>query len=102
MTDQGSPADGCAGLALGKTHNGQEAKTAQCAAPVMPATYMNSSASEHEEEVHLNHYAQACGPLPVFTRVQSLAGPFTRKVVQSAKPDQSGVDYLGISAQLFF
>ena len=67
----------------------------------MPATYMSSSASEHEEEVHFANFAQACGPLPVFTRVESLGGPFVRKVVQSARPDQSRADYIGLSAQRF-
>jgi hypothetical protein len=60
---------------------------------------MSSDASEHEEEVHFANYAQACVPFPVFDRVESLVGPFARKVVQSAKPDQSRADYLGLSAQ---
>ena len=78
-----------AAYAQGKTHKGQKGKTAQGAAPVMPATYMSSSASEHEEEVHFANYAQAWDPFPIFTRVESIVGPFVRKVVHSAKPDQS-------------
>ncbi len=40
-------------------------------------------------------------PRTVFTRVEQLVGPFARKVVQSAKPNQSSADYLGLSAQRF-
>ncbi len=42
--------------AHGKTHKGQKGRAA-VSAPVMPATYMSSSASEHEEEVHFANYA---------------------------------------------
>ena len=59
---------------------------------------MCSDASEYEEEVHFANYAHACEPFPVFTRVESIVGPFVRKVVQSARPDQSRADYLGLSA----
>jgi hypothetical protein len=61
----------------------------------MPASYMDSSESGDEEEQHFAHYAQACNQM-------EFVGPFTRTIVQTAKPEQARADYLGLSAPTSF
>ena len=88
-----------AAFAQGKNRKVQKGNAASAATQNMPALYMSSSESEHDqEEVHFANYAQACDPFPTFARVDSIVGPFARTVVQSARPEQSRADYLGLSA----
>jgi hypothetical protein len=57
----------------------------------MPASYMDFSGSGDDEEEHFANYARA------FDQIE-LVGPIARTVVQSAKPEQSQVDYFGLPA----
>jgi hypothetical protein len=76
-------------LAQGKNRKVQKGTAASGAARNMPASYMDSSESGDEEEEHFANYAQACDQM-------EFVGPFARTVVQSAKPEQSQVDYFGL------
>jgi hypothetical protein len=88
-----------AGLAQGKNRKAQKGAAASTATRLMPASYINSSASEEsEEEVHFANLAQTYEHFPNFDRVESIVGPFRRNVVQSAKPKPSREDYFGPSA----
>jgi hypothetical protein len=54
----------------------------------MPASYMDSSESGDEADEDFANHAQACDQM-------EFVGPFARTVVQSAKQEQSLVDYFG-------
>ena len=79
-------------LAQGKNRKVQKGTVVSVTTRNMPASYMDPSESEDEEEKHFANYAQACNQM-------GFVGSFTRTMVHSAKPEQSSADYLGLSAQ---
>ncbi len=78
-------------IAQGKNRKVQKGIAASVTTRNMPASYMDSSEPGDEEEQHFSNYAQACNQM-------EFVGPFTSTMVQSAKPQQSHADYLGLSA----
>jgi hypothetical protein len=78
-------------FAQGKNRKVQKGTAASVTTRNMLASYMDSSESGDEEEQHFANYAQAYAQM-------EFVGPFARTMVQSAKPEQSRADYLGLPA----
>ena len=75
-------------LAQGKNRKVQRGTAASGANRNMPASFVDSSDSGDEEEEHFANYVQECDQM-------EFVGPFACTAVQSAKPEQSQVDYSG-------
>ena len=78
-------------FAQGKNRKVQKGTAASSATRNMHPSYMDSSESGDAEKEHFANFAEECNQV-------GFIWPFARTMVQSAKPEQSSADYLGLSA----